>query len=543
MIAILAYWPALWGPFVFDDHILPFSNPSAAKAGAAFWIGGVRPVLMATYWINFMISGTRPFSYHAGNLLLHTITAVIVFFLLRRLVDFAEVKVDRQEMALLGAGVFFLHPLQVESVAYIAGRSELVAGLFYFGAWLVFVNSAGSEIKFFTAIEIMLLAGAAVGGKESAITLPAILFLTDLYWNPASLTEQIRSRLKLYIPLVLGGLIVGSKILLNLTGGAGFAPEGVPPSIYALTQCRVILTYIRLFCLPLGQSSDWALPYFRSLTDHAAWIYVLGMLAFVAAIVLLYRRARLLSFGLLIFLVLLLPTSSIVPINDAIAERRVYVPIIGLILASIWAIDHFGSRIQILREARTLRVATFLILGLAAVLSFERSHVWSSGVLFWEDAASKNPSNRRAHIALGSAYGQNGRCADAIREFKIVARQAGINDELSKRTAAAYECNNQPDLALKELYRTVASHPTAATYAWIGYLEGVIGRSKAAMTALNESIRLDPLYATAYAYRGQLQSTLGDQPKATADLQRALEIDPGNTEARDGMAKLVERRR
>jgi hypothetical protein len=459
-IAGFTYLPSLWGSFVFDDYHLPFSDPNAAKAGAAFWIGGVRPVLMATYWFNFLISGTETFSYHVVSVLLHAVTALLVFFLLRRLLDLTEVKLDRRLLALFGAGLFLLHPLQTESVAYISGRSEVVAGLFYVAAWLVFVNNFGSTTKLLTAIEILLLAGAAVAGKESAISLPLILFLTDLYWNTVGIKEQVRRRAKLYVLVVLGGLLASIKILHSLTTAdtAGFATQGVTPVRYALTQCRVIPQYITLFLTPVGQNADWGLEFFRSLSDGEAWAYVIGMMAFVAVIVWTYRRARLFSFGLLTFLVILVPTSSIVPIKDAMAERRMYVPIIGLILASIWVVDYFRPRLQILRDVGTLRITLGLILVVATALSFERNKVWSSDTLVWMDAVNKNPSNSRAHMGLGTAYLRYGYCAGAIREYQIVDWQVGSSLEIMGNLTLAYECNHQPQLALMERQKIANSN-------------------------------------------------------------------------------------
>jgi Tfp pilus assembly protein PilF len=538
MIALVAYWPALNGPFIFDDIHLPFNDPNAATAGPRLWLGGVRPLLMLTYWINFLVSGTHAISYHVGNLLLHALTAVLVFFILRRLLDLANIQLDHRLSALFGAGLFLLHPLQTESVAYVAGRSEVVAGLFYAAAWLVFLNHFKAPTTVWTAIQIMLLTGAGLLGKESAISVPAILFLTDLYWNPATLGQQVRSRLKLYVPILAGGFLAALYILRGLASAtsAGFGVTGLTPATYALTQCRVILTYIRLFIFPVGQNGDWGLPFFHSLTDGGAWIYVLAMAGFIALIAWTCRRAKLLSFGLLVFLVLLLPTSSVVPIKDAIAERRVYVPIIGLILASIWALDFFRPRMQ------TFRTIAACVLVLAAALTFERNEVWSSDLLLWQDSAKKSPLNGRAHMGLGDAYLVRGRCADAAKEFEAVQRYEGPSDEMTTNLAASYQCNHQTDLALKTLRGVVARRPNAGFYAQIGYLEALLNHGDESMAALNQAIALDPRNALAYAYRGVLYITLGDRTKALADLQHSLEIAPGNKTAADGLAMLLRQR-
>jgi Flp pilus assembly protein TadD len=481
------------------------------------------------------MSGTAAFSYHAVNLMVHVFTSVLVFFFLARLFDLAGLGLDRRWSALFGAGVFLLHPLQTESVAYVTGRSEEMAGLFFFAAWLVFLNSFSSEMTTLRSIGILLLAAAAVLSKESAISLPAILLLTDLYWNPGSPRQWIRRRMKLYAPIVFGGLLGASEILHSFGTGPSpaFVVPGVTPGLYALTQCRVILTYIRLFLLPVGQNGDWGMRFYRSLGDGAAWIFVLAIVAIIAGITWSYRRARLVSFGLSTFLVLLLPTSSVVPIKDAIAERRMYVPIIGLIIASIWVLE------QIRPRAQTLRVATICILVIMGGLAFERNELWGSDVLFWQDSADKNPANSRAHVGLGDAYIRGGRCVDAIREFEIVESQQGMTDEMVTNLATAYQCNHQPELALKGLRQILLKHPSANLYAQIGYLEGVLGHSGESMSALNEAISRDPQNALAYAYRGAVRLALGDRAGAMADLQKSLEIDPGNKTAASAMTMLL----
>ena len=537
LAATIAYWPALGGPFTFDDVHLPFEDRNAANAGPALWIGGVRPVLMLTYWANYVMSGTHVVSYHLVSLLFHIITAVLVYFLLRRILNLADIGLDRRWCAFFGAGLFLLHPLQTESVAYIAGRSEEVAGLFYVAAWLVFLKHFKSPTTWWTALQILLLTGAAVLGKESAISVPAILVLTDFYWNPAPLGQQVRSRLKLYVPIVTGGLLAAIWILRGLRGAtsAGFGLAGLTPLTYALTQCRVIPTYIRLYLIPLGQNGDWGLRFFQSLTDGGAVFYVVLMVVFAAIIVWTYTRAKLLSFGLLVFLVLLLPTSSVVPVKDALAERRVYVPVIGLILASIWAFDYFRPK------AQTFLAVAGCLLAASPALTYHRNFVWSSPLLLWQDSIAGNRENGRAHLGLGVVYLTSGKCPDAIREFQEVERIQGKGIEIQTNLGAAYQCSRQPDLALKELQEVITKRPTANLYAQIGYLDAISEHIPEAMTALNHALELDPRNALALAYRGVLYYAAGNLHLAYEDLHLALEIDPGNQAAQAGMAKLERR--
>jgi protein O-mannosyl-transferase len=537
VLSLAVFGRSLGGGFVFDDYHLPFMDPRAAQMPAAFWIGGARPLLTATYWSNFLLSGTDAFYYHLTGLAIHAATTVLVFFVLDRLFDISGFKTNRCWYALFGAAIFLLHPLQTESVDYIAGRSELVAGFFLFAGWLVFLRSFESKTGIVTVLGILILAGAGLLGKESAISLPAILIATDVFWAKDGLVAQFRRRWKLYVPFVVGALGATVLILRTLGGGSATgATAGVSPLSYALTQCRVIPTYIRLFLVPVGQNGDWGLPFFHSLVFGGAWLYVLLMLALLAVTGWLYFRNRLAAFGLIVFLLALAPTSSIVPIRDALAERRMYVPIAGLILTALALV--LDSRLSV-SALRNSAVAIVAILGL---ISCARGGVWTSDVAFWRDSTEKNPDNGRAHFGLGSALVKAHNCAAAIPSFEIARSKEPANAQFAWDLATAYQCHQDPERALV-LYRTLAAaQPTAATYDQIGYIEATQGRVPQSLDAIENALRLDPNDATAYAYRGLARLALDDTEHAEADFRHALQIDPTNEAASKGLAALAARR-
>jgi tetratricopeptide (TPR) repeat protein len=533
-LAFLAYGPALNGTFVFDDYHLPFADPNAAQMPAKFWIGGVRPVLIATYWANFLLAGTSPPLYHLTNLVLHSVTAVLVFFLLRRLFELSSSGLNKSH-ALFGAALFLLHPLQTESVAYIAGRSEIVAGLFFIAAWLVFLNRFDSETRFTTALTVLLLAGAAVLGKESAISLPAVLLATDWYWRKQPFIPQLRQRAKLYLPFLLGAVAGSILILRSLTSGtaAGFS-NGVSPLAYALTECRVIPIYIRMFLIPAGQNGDWHLAFFHSLTSGGAFLYLLAMLALIGAIVWLYNRDRLVSFGLAIFLLTLAPTSSVVPIKEALAERRMYLPITGLIVVSLALANRFRL------SSRVLQTAAAASLLLAAALTWQRSSVWASDLAFWMDSTQKDPASSRAHFGYGSALVSRNDCAAAVREFEAARTLDPSANNVQWNLAEAHQCNNHPEAALTIFRSIAAAHPSADAWNRIGFLEATLGHTDEAMTAINHAMELDPNNATAWAYRGIARIALNDAAGAASDLHHALALQPDNQPAITGLTRLAD---
>jgi len=504
VVALFVFGPALRGSFVFDDYHLPFTDAAAQDASPIFWLGGVRPLASASYWINFLISGTEPLSYHLLSVLLHAIAATLVFFVLNRILALAGVKDAGWRWPLFGAAVFLVHPLQTESVDYIAGRPEVVCAIFFFAAWLVFLRHFESEISFETAVKVLLLFIAAVLGKESAVALPAILIATDLYWGRGTLRSIAERRYKLYIPLLailaFGAKLIIQKLAESTSVGAGAA--GATPFQYALTQCKVILIYLGLFFIPLRQSADWNLPFFHSLADGAAWFYALVFLALIGAAVWLYPRLRLVSFGIVVFLLALAPTSSFVPILDALTERRMYVPIIGLIIAVI------GVLIRLRLETRVISTAMVIVVALLALRSFDRSRVWSSDLTLWRDAVSQNPGNARARLGLGSALVKAGNCGAAIPEFKSIETQPDWAPMAKWNLASAYQCNNQLPEALS-MFRAIAeTQPSSVAYTRIGFLEGRLGHAEPAMAALDKALELEPGNAEASRYRQILVNEL-----------------------------------
>jgi protein O-mannosyl-transferase len=139
-VLLEVYGPALGGPFLFDDRYLPFFNPAWAARTLIHWITGVRPLLMFTYWLNFQLAETQPYGYHMLNVLFHFANGVAVWLIVERLLAMAGVeKAARRTLSIFSAAVFLFHPLQTESVAYIASRSENLTGLLFNTAFAVFL--------------------------------------------------------------------------------------------------------------------------------------------------------------------------------------------------------------------------------------------------------------------------------------------------------------------------------------------------------------------------------------------------------------------
>ncbi|MBV9505182.1 MAG: hypothetical protein JO323_09280 [Acidobacteriia bacterium] len=533
ILVLIVYAPAMRGPFLFDDNALPFALPNF-DAPLSVWIRGVRPLLMVTYWFNARLSGTDTYSYHLLNLFFHCLSGGLIFLIVRRFTEWAGVDPPRRSLLSgFAALVFLLHPVQTEVVAYLAGRSDGLSVLLVLAAYAVFLYRAKSAVSWATAAVIFLLFGASLLAKEHTIVLPALLLLTDYWWNRGFSFEGIVRNWKLYVPLVVaavGGAAFFLPLLLH-SGTAGFGLKDLTWYQYFFTECRAIFVYPLLFLFPVHQSADWNFSMSKTIADHGAVFGLIALLA-LSALAWRYRRTfRLASFGFFSFLLLMAPTSSFLPIRDAVAERRLYLSMLGLLLI---AVDLLG-RIKI--DQKVLAAACLVVILLLAGGTYARAGVWSSELALWEDTVKASPENPRAHFQLASAYYNSGRCDMASTEYQKTQELWGPRYDLFVDWALAYDCLNQPDAALGKLRQAAALDPTAHVYSQIGMIYGKRAQWAQAMDALATAEKLDPNFAATYAYKGLVHFSLNQPEAAIQDYQRALAIDSKFQPAREGLAQ------
>ncbi len=389
-LAFEAYGPALRSPFVLDDLYLPYGEP-AAPPRLLDWLTFQRPLLMFSYWVDYQIGGIEPHQYHTSNVLLHFAVSIVTMLIAARLLDWAGVSGRmRRALAIFSGAIFLLHPLQSESVAYVASRSEVLSVLFYYAAFAVFLYSNRGAMSLLRALAVVALFGAAAASKEHTLTLPALILLTDFYWSRGGL----RKNGVLYGLLALvcaAGAVVVWRVLLG-ANTAGFRMTDLSPASYFFTQCRMIWIYVRMFFLPFGQNVDPASASSTGVLDHGAIFGLIALLAVTIAAWVFRKRWPLACFGVLVFLLLIAPTSSVIPIRDVLAERRVYLPFLGLILIAL----EFLRRLSFPQAVGTCSAALLA----CAFLTYQRSEVWSSPLTLWQDSVAKSPRKMRPRFHL-----------------------------------------------------------------------------------------------------------------------------------------------
>jgi len=534
-----AYSPAMRGPYLFDDAFLPFTLASLGQQSLSAWLHSVRPLLMATYWMSAQLSPDDTWWFHFMNVAIHAIASGLAFLIVRRLLQWAAVEQSKRNLlAGVAAALFLLHPVQTEAVAYLAGRSESLSVMLAFAAFTVFLYRRQASATWGTAAAVFALFLAAMAAKEQTIALPALFLLTDYWWNDFSF-RGIRANWRIYAPLAaagLAGIWFFRGLIVNATT-AGFGLKDFTWYQYFFTQCRVLWVYIGLFLFPVNQTPDWDFAISRTVLDKGAIVGLVALVAVAAAAWHWRRRFPLASYGYFAFLVLMAPTSSVLPIKDPIAERRLYFAILGLLLILVDAL----ARLRVERKALAVGAAVLAVA--ATVATHARAEVWSNAELLWKDTVAKSPGKWRPHSQLAYAYYSDQRCDLAVAEYRKAAALDPLDADLLVDWGLAYDCLNRTDDALEKLQKAAVIKPTAHVLSQIGMVNGKAGRWSEALLALAAAERLDPNFADTYVYRGIVYFKTGQLLNARQEYEHALAIEPGNEQAAKDLAVVMQQLR
>jgi protein O-mannosyl-transferase len=532
ILAFIVYSPAAQGPFVLDDRYQFFGRPEAARVGFGSWIAGVRPLLNATFWINYQLSGTGTESYHHLNVVLHVLTSLILLMLLRMLWRRATGQTGWTWPPVAAAVVFLLHPLQTESVAYVSSRSESLSVMLACLALALQLRSPQTALSLPRIAGVLACFGLAVLTKEHAAAMPAVFLLTDYFWRGG--WPGIRANWKLHASMAAAGAL-GLAFVARILGAAtsaGFGLKDLSPATYLFTQLRMYWRYLRMLVWPVGLNADPDIAVSQSLSDPAVLAGLAGIITVLAAAWILRHKAPLASYGIAVFTVLLAPTSSFVPILDVFAEHRVYLPFLGFCCLILEA----------LRRWRIPPAAVALVLGILAIATFQRNSVWASETALWTDAVAGSPLKYRPRFQLAYAQYTEGNCPEASREFEAAAHLVAPNSKpdvtLYVDWALALECAARFPDALAKLDQAARLENSAHIRALMGMVHAKNRNSDQALVALDAAEKLDPNFAMTYVYRGNVFASQNRRADAEAQYHRALALDPANAAAAQALALL-----
>jgi len=528
LTVFLTFLPSLGNSFTnWDDpgyitecgSVKTLSPDTLSAIWSSFHKNLYKPLVMASFALEYHFFDLDPFYYHLDNLILHIINCVLVFWLISLLSGSII-------CAGLTALLFGVHPMHVESVAWITERKDVLYTLFFLGSIISYMYYLKARRK--TFFYLMLVSFAlSLSAKPMGVTLPLVLiavdFLVKRKIDHVSLLEKAPVFL---LSAVYAGVNLSGQT--GLTGGSrlsGILP--FPENIF--TACYAVLFYLKKLFVPVDLSALYPPP------ESTVNILYPAAVIFLAALILYsVRLTRKIMFGSIFFIMTLLPVIQFVRTGPAlVCDRYTYVPYIGLffIIASIaiWLYDHYLKN-------KLLRVSS-IVLGISvittlSILSAGRTEAWRNGITLWESALTVYPSSSLLHLYRAMAYYEAFDFKNAFKDLdRAIALDPRAENAYVRRAYLFFERNNLK-ASLADCQKILSLDPrfTDALFT-IGMISGKQGEHLQAVGSYTKVLNIDPSYTKAYVQRAVEYMALGDNKKAAEDLVKALELDPSSVKA------------
>jgi len=539
---LTAYAGALTTPFLFDDT----SIVETRELRTISWqtvSGTTRPLVQLSLALNWHAGGSNVLGYHLFNVGVHALAALTLFGLVARTLELGRLGARwagaARPLALVVSLLFAVHPLQTQSVTYVVQRAESLMALCYLLTLYAMVRGAGSPHpkRWYCAS----VAACALGmlTKPVMVTAPLAALCYDAVFLAGSWTGAWRRRRALH-----AGLMASWSLLVVLLAGenesaatAGFSTREMTLGEYAGSQPDVILRYLRLVFWPHGLVLDYAWPPATGFLGIVVPAFVLG--ASLALAFWIVRRSRELGALLCAFLLILAPSSSLIPIKDLAFEHRMYLPlapVLTLLVAGTWmAIRGLGLRR--LAERRVVAgVAGATVIALMA-LTVDRNHDYRSAIAMWTDVVAKRPDNARAHGSLGLALIQDHQIEDGITSIRTSLRLDPTSAEAHNNWGFALARQKrfaESEPHYREAIRLKPQYAEAHNNLGVALMEG--GRLEESALQYGEALRLRPEFAEAYSNLGNVRVGQGRVAESMPEYLRALAIDPTRAEVQFNLA-------
>jgi hypothetical protein len=394
---------------VFNETIRGFVFSHLKQAFSSIYVGNYAPIQMLSYMLDYTLWGLRPAGFIATNILLHFLSGTLYYFLLVRLTG-------RKLVGFVATFIFLFHPVQVESVAWISQRKNVLAMVFFLTAFHLYVtysNKSGQPGRIGWYCGCFLVFVLALMTKPVAIVFIPTLLLFDYCFAPKGL--QGRNFLDKIPFIIAGGLLGLVAVASQSTDTGGLATwHGGTPLNNILNMLVVFKEYLLLLSWPAHLSGLYLLP-IKTGIDREVVFAALLVLVIAGIGLYMWRRGSSLLFWGGVFVAGLLPVAQIVPLVTLMNDRYLYFPMLGAAaLASIAATD-FLVRMQRWRLAAIIPLV--LLLMVLPWLSWQRTAVWHDDVSFWSDTAAKTSNAPESWYSLGISYEAIGRLDQALGPF------------------------------------------------------------------------------------------------------------------------------
>lgn len=534
-VSFFAYLPALNGGFIWDDDTLVTANRLLRAPDGLYRIwfttepADYWPLTNTSFWIEWRLWGMRPTGYHLTNLALHIAASLLIWTILR------EMEIPG---ALLAALLFAVHPVNVESVAWIAQRKNTLALVFFLLSVLWYLKAEGSRREpsggaerrpvwlagqtrwYWLSVLAFLL---AMLSKGSVAILPAILLLI-VWWQRGRITRGDVFRLLPFLPIAVGLVYVNVWFQRHGTDEVFRRADFIERLLGA---AGTVWFYLYKALVPLNL--NFVYPQWSIRTDDLRWWLPLLAVLAVTACLCRWRPApwvRAVLFAWLFFCIALLPVMGFTDVYfmkySLVADHYQHIAIIGviaLVAAGWWrAYDWAPEPYDML-----LPLGAIVTVGLLAVLSNRQSEIYRDTITLFETTLERNPTSWMAHNNLGRAYAEAHRPADALEQFQATLRLKPDHAAALSNIGSLYQ-DKDPKRAIEYFEQALRIDPKYAdAHTRLAIALATIGRDEEAIEHFGQAVKLNPRMIDAEVNYGIALQQMGRLGEAATHFQRALD--------------------
>ncbi len=505
-----------------------------------------RPLSWLSHMLDCELFGLRPGLHHLTNLLIHVANSVLLLFILRRMTG----ALWRSAFV---AVLFAIHPLHVESVAWVAERKDVLSAFFWFLTIWAYARYA-EQTGLRRYLLVLLFFGLGLMAKPMVVTLPFVLLLLD-YWPLGRLQLQnVGTVSDLDIPkasvfrlvwekipfFALSATTVVATLLATKAGGTLRSLEVFPLKIRIANALVSYISYMIKMIWPFRLAVYYPHP-----EAFPIWqIGGAGLLLLVVSVILVRAAGKrpYLVVGWLWYLVALLPVIGLVQAgSQAMADRYTYIPLVGLFVLIAWAVPSLMEGWRYQRVVLAIST-TILLLGLT-VATMLQVRYWQNSITLFQHALKVTSGNHFAHNNLGVALAQDGRLDEAIYHYfqalRIKPGTADVHNNLGNALAA----QGSVDRAVDHYYQALEiDSNNAKAYNNLGNLLANQGKAEEAINHYKEALRLEPDYVEAHYNLGTALAEQGRTEEAIGHLTAALRLMPFWAGAHNNLGVLLEKR-
>jgi Tfp pilus assembly protein PilF len=538
-VTALAFWQVGSCGFInFDDNIYVTGNSRilqgitadnllwAFTAGrAANW----HPLTWISHMVDIQLFGLRPTWHHLVNLYFHIASTVLLFLVLYRMTRALW-------QSAFVAALFALHPLHVESVAWVAERKDVLSTFFFMLTMMAYVRYVERPgLKRYLAVNGCFVLGLL--SKPMVVTLPFVLLLLD-YWPLGRLSREgplfrwstVRPLLAEKAPLFL--LVFLSCVVtyfVQRNGGAMAAMKTLPLDARIANALVSYAAYMGKMVWPLDLAVLYPHPVWWPVWKVAVGAAVLFLFTVLAVIV--WKKLPYLAVGWFWYVGTLIPVIGIVQVgSQAMADRYAYIPLIGLFVIAAWGIPELVKKLPWKQEM----LAALAVLCLACLFfrTWGQVSYWHNDITLYDHTLAVTGRNGAIYMNRGLAYWALKNYSAAITDLKkAIEIDPGAAPPYGNLGIVYNSLRDYPR-AIEAFNKAVAISPRyAPAYHNRGIAYGVMGDHTKAIADFTRAMNYDPLYIYAYYNRGMAYRIIGDNVKAIADFTKAVELDPGYAEA------------